>query len=146
MVEILLESIAICGSNLSLKVLSSFLFFPRFRLFLLCRFEHQHAHAAQARSQRQQPARAERRQAGAEQASAAAGCACSARGAHALLALAAVFLFLYFSISFFTKIYFCFRNLQEYTPAAPLLGGRDLVAPLRSGRGFSVKIFAENLR
>ena len=74
MVEIMLESIAICGSNLSLKVLSSFLFFPRFRLFLLCRFEHQHAHAhaAQAHSQRQQPARAERRQAGAEQASAAA--------------------------------------------------------------------------
>ena len=48
----------------------------------------------------------------------------------------ALFLFLYFSISFFTKIYFCFRNLQEYTPAAPLPGGR----------GFSAKSFAENLR
>ena len=31
-------------------------------------------------------------------------------------------------------------------PAAPLPGGRDLVAPLRGGMGFSAKIFAENLR
>ena len=37
----------------------------------------------------------------------------------------ALSLFLYFSISFFIKIYFCFRNLQEYTPAAPLPGGRS---------------------
>ena len=37
-----------------------------------------------------------------------------------------VFLFLYFSILFFTKIYFYFRNLQEYTPTAPLPGGRHL--------------------
>jgi len=58
----------------------------------------------------------------------------------------AVFLFLYFSISFFTKIYFYFRNLQEYTPAAPLPGGRHLTAPLPGGRGFSVKSFAKNLR
>ena len=51
--------------------------------------------------------------------------------------------FFYFLFSFFTKIYFCFQNLQEYTPAAPLPGGRDLVAPLRGGRSFSAKIFAE---
>ena len=48
----------------------------------------------------------------------------------------AVFLFLYFLFSFFTKIYFRFRNLQKYTLAAPLQGGR----------GFSAKKFAENLR
>jgi len=54
--------------------------------------------------------------------------------------------FFYFLFSFFTKIYFRFKNLQEYTPAAPLSGGRDLVAPLRGSRGFSAKIFAENLR
>ena len=58
----------------------------------------------------------------------------------------ALFLFLYFSISFFTKIYFCFRNLQEYTPAAPLPGGRHLAAPLPGDRGISAKSFAENLR
>ena len=58
----------------------------------------------------------------------------------------AVFLFFYFSILFFTKIYFCFRNLQEYTSGAPLLVGRHLVAPLPGGRGFSAKSFAENLR
>ena len=51
-----------------------------------------------------------------------------------------IFIFLF---SFFTKIYFHFQNLQEYTPAAPLPGGRDLVAPLRGGRGFSAKIYAE---
>ena len=53
---------------------------------------------------------------------------------------AAVFLFIYFLFLFFTKIYFHFQNLQEYTPAAPLPGGRDLVALLRGGRGFSAKI------
>ena len=47
---------------------------------------------------------------------------------------------LYFLFSFFTKIYFRFQNLQEYTPAAPLPGGRDLIAPLRGGRVFSAKI------
>ena len=57
----------------------------------------------------------------------------------------AVFLFFYFLFLFFTKIYFCFQNLQEYTPAAALPGGRDLVAPLRGGRGFSTKIFTEKL-
>jgi len=31
------------------------------------------------------------------------------------------FLFLFFSFSFFTKIYFYFRNLQKYTLAAQLL-------------------------
>ena len=41
----------------------------------------------------------------------------------------------YFFISFFIKKYFCFRNLQEYIPAAPLLGGRV----------FSAKKIAENL-
>jgi len=49
----------------------------------------------------------------------------------------AVFLFLYFLFSFFTKIYFRFGNLQEYTPAAPLQGGRDLAARQRGGRGIS---------
>ena len=47
-----------------------------------------------------------------------------------------IFLFL-----FFTKIYFRFQNLQEYTPAAPLPGGR--VARQRGGRGFYVKNFAQ---
>ena len=36
------------------------------------------------------------------------------------------FLFLYFLFLFFTKIYFRFGNLQKYTPAAPLPGGRGL--------------------
>ena len=53
-----------------------------------------------------------------------------------------IFIFLF---SFFTKIYFRFRNLQEYTPAAPLLGGRDLAARQRGGRGISgKKIRGEN--
>ena len=56
----------------------------------------------------------------------------------------AVFLFLYFLFSFFTKIYFRVRNLHEYTPPAPLSGGRGLSAkkvdkklrrgPWRTGR------------
>ena len=58
----------------------------------------------------------------------------------------AVFLFLHFSISFFTKIYFRFRNLQIYTPASPLPGGRHLVVPLRGGREFSTIFNGENLR
>ena len=58
----------------------------------------------------------------------------------------AVFLFLYFLFSFFTKIYFRFRNLQEYTPAAQLPGGRHLVAPLPDGRDLSVKNFVKKLR
>ena len=57
----------------------------------------------------------------------------------------AVFLFLYFLFSFFTKIYFRFGNLQEYTPAAPLPGGRDLAARQRGGRGISEKNFAEKI-
>ena len=36
--------------------------------------------------------------------------------------------FFIFLFSFFIKIYFHFRNLQKYTPAAPLPGGRDLAA------------------
>ena len=43
----------------------------------------------------------------------------------------------------FFIFYFRFRNLQEYTPAAPLPGGRDLVSPLRGGRGFCAKTFAK---
>ena len=38
------------------------------------------------------------------------------------------FLFFYFLFLFFTKIYFRFGNLQKYTPAARLPGGRDLNA------------------
>ena len=53
------------------------------------------------------------------------------------------FLFFYFLFLFFTKIYFRFRNLQEYTPAAPLPGGRDLVAPLWGDRGFCAKTFVK---
>ena len=53
------------------------------------------------------------------------------------------FLFFYFIFLFFTKIYFCFQNLHKYTPAAPLPGGRDLVAPLRGGRGFCAKTFTK---
>ena len=53
----------------------------------------------------------------------------------------------YFYIFYFlfTKIYFRFENLQEYTPAAPLPGGRDLAALQRGGRGiFEKKIRGEN--
>ena len=57
----------------------------------------------------------------------------------------AVFLFLYFLFSFFTKIYFRFGNLQEYTPTAQLPGGRDLAARQRGGRGISEKNFAEKI-
>ena len=53
------------------------------------------------------------------------------------------FYFFYFSILFFTKIYFRFGNLQEYTPAAQLPGGRDLAARQRGGRGFCAKVFAQ---
>ena len=54
----------------------------------------------------------------------------------------AVFLFFYFIFLFFTKIYFRFGNLQEYTPSARLPGGRDLAARQRGGRGFCEKNFA----
>ena len=54
---------------------------------------------------------------------------CPLRGcAPACTAMRAVFLFFYFLFLFFTKIYFRFRNLQKYTPTAPLPGGRDLAA------------------
>ena len=43
----------------------------------------------------------------------------------------AVFLFFYFLFLFFTKIYFYVRNLYEYTPAAPLPGGRAAGAYLQ---------------
>ena len=51
----------------------------------------------------------------------------------------ALFLFLYFLFPFFTKIYFRFENLQKYTPAAPLPGGRDLAARLPGGRDLNEK-------
>ena len=54
--------------------------------------------------------------------------------------------FFIFHFRFFTKIYFYFRNLQKYTPAAQLPGGRHLVAPLSGGRDLSVKIFVKKLR
>ena len=41
---------------------------------------------------------------------------------------------------FFTKIFFHFRNLQKYTPAAPLPGGRDLAALQRAAGAFLKKI------
>ena len=55
------------------------------------------------------------------------------------LPLQRFFLFLYFLFPFFTKIYFRFGNLQKYTPAARLPGGRDLAARLPGGRGLPVK-------
>ena len=54
-----------------------------------------------------------------------------------------VFIFLYFLFSFFTKIYFRFGNLQEYTPVA--WGGRDLAARQRGGRGICEKNFREKI-
>ena len=52
----------------------------------------------------------------------------------------AVFLFFFIFIFIFYKNIFSFSKFIEIYP------GRDLVAPLRGGRGFSVKNFAENLR
>jgi len=52
-------------------------------------------------------------------------------------------IFIFFNFVFYKKIYFCFRNLQEYTPATA--AGRHLAAPLSGGRGFSAKSFVENL-
>ena len=49
------------------------------------------------------------------------------------------FYFYIFLFPFFTKIYFRFGNLQKYTPAAPLPGGRDLTARQPGGRGLSAK-------
>ena len=55
--------------------------------------------------------------------------------------LMAIFLFLYISTWFFTKIYFCFRNLQKYTPAAGWQGlfckkicEKFTAGPWRTGR------------
>ena len=58
---------------------------------------------------------------------------------------AVFFIFFIFYFHFLQKIYFRFRNLQEYTPAAQLAGGRHLVAPLPGGKGLSVKIFVKKL-
>ena len=55
------------------------------------------------------------------------------------------FLFFYFLFLFFTKIYFRFGNLQKYTPAAPLPGGRDLAARQRGGMGICEKNFREKI-
>ena len=44
----------------------------------------------------------------------------------ASLPLGRFFYFFYFLFSFFTKIYFRFANLQEYTPAARQPGGRGI--------------------
>ena len=57
----------------------------------------------------------------------------------------AFFIFLFF-ISVFTKIYFRFGNLQKYTPAAPLPGGRDLAARLPGGRDLNAKKEEKNCR
>ena len=46
----------------------------------------------------------------------------------------AVFIFLYFLFSFFTKIYFRFRNLQEYTPA-PRCRATGTWSPLSGAAG-----------
>ena len=54
--------------------------------------------------------------------------------------------FFIFFIFVFYKNIFSFSKFIVIYPAAPLPGGRDLVAPLRGGRGFSAKIFTENLR
>ena len=58
----------------------------------------------------------------------------------------AFFLFLYFLFPFFTKIYFRLGNLQKYTPAVPLPGGRVLAARQRGGRGISGKKSRRKLR
>ena len=58
--------------------------------------------------------------------------------------LPAVFFIFYFC--FLQKIYFQFGNLQEYTPAAPLPGGRDLAARQRGGKGISEKNSRRKLR
>ena len=55
------------------------------------------------------------------------------------------FYFYVFYFRFLKKIYFRVRNLHEYTPAAPLPGGRDLAARQPGGRGLSEKIFAEKI-
>ena len=55
------------------------------------------------------------------------------------------FIFLFFIFVFYKNI-FSFSKFTEIYPAALLPGGRDLVAPLQGGRGFSAKIFAEDLR
>ena len=54
--------------------------------------------------------------------------------------------FYFFLFLFFTKIYFRYGNLQKYTPAAPLSGGRDLAARLPGGRGLSAKKRGKKLR
>jgi hypothetical protein len=57
-----------------------------------------------------------------------------------------LFLFLHFSILFFTKIYFCFRNLHIYTPASPLPAAGTWSPGCRAAGGFlqfsTVKIYA----
>jgi len=55
-----------------------------------------------------------------------------------------VFLFLYFLFSFFTKIYFCFRNLQKYTPSRPAAGRSGPSRPAAGRQGLLCKNFYEN--
>ena len=54
--------------------------------------------------------------------------------------------FFIFIFLFFTKIYFRVGNLQKYTPAVPLPGGRDLAARQPGGRGLSAKKDDKNCR
>ena len=51
-----------------------------------------------------------------------------------------------FYIFIFYKNIFSFSKFTEIYPAAPLPGGRDLVAPLQGGRDFSTKNFVKKLR
>ena len=44
---------------------------------------------------------------------------------------------------YFFYFLFLFSKFIEIYSAAPLSGGRDLVAPLRGGRGFCIKTFAK---
>ena len=55
------------------------------------------------------------------------------------------FIFIFFNFDFFKNI-FSFSKFTEIYPGCPLPGSRDLVAPLRGGRGFFAKKFADNLR
>ena len=68
----------------------------------------------------------------------------NAKGSKGDAALGGFFIFIFFISIFYKKIYFRFENLQKYTPATRLPGGRHLAAPLPGGRGFSAKSFAEN--
>ena len=57
-----------------------------------------------------------------------------------LLRIWRFFYFYIFIFSFFTKIYFCFRNLQKYIPARPVAGRPGSGRP---AAGFCAKNFAK---